>query len=234
MPDWRRGFSRIVNSERGRRWLPLVVLAGAGALLSCLPMASRGGRSVVAALVADWSWLKTDLAWETRDETRTRTWSTVALRAAPGVDYFRLNAARMRAFDFPAWRETREPAAPAAVRARWRAELGEEAIALVLEDGERDAGRLIEAGNLALYALGDAARAAEFYRRAAELPGAPWHAGRIYAELLCRTGRAREALAWLKAWLPRLPADDPAAQRELVAVRIAELERSVGSTGEAL
>lgn len=223
-----------MNSERRAGWLSWAAIAAAGALWSCGAWPADSGRSVGAAVFADWSWLKTDLAWEARDEARTRLWSAVAIRAAPGTDYFRLNAARMRAFDFPAWREAREPAAPAALRARWRAELGEEAVALLLSGGEHNASRLIEAGNLSLYALRDAGRAAEFYRRAAELPDAPWHAGRIYAELLRQTGRSREALAWLKAWLPRLPADEPAAQRALVVARIAELERQVGSNGEAL
>lgn len=200
----------------------------------CGAIAGGGARGVAAALAADYSWLKANLGWEAHDEARARVWSALAVRAAPDSDYFRFNAARMRAFDFPAWREAREPAAPSAVRARWRVELGEEAIALVLAGGDRSAVRLIEAGNLALYALRDVARAADFYRRAAELPDAPWHAGRIYAELLRQSGHPREALAWLKRWLPRLPADDPAAQRALVMARIAALEREVGSPGEPL
>lgn len=216
-----------MNSEPRTVGLSLLALVGAGALFACAPMVGGSGRSVATALAADWSWLKADLAWETRDEARARSWSVLAVRAAPQSDYFRFNAARMRAFDFPAWREVREPAAPPVLRARWRAELGEEAIALVLAGGERRAGSLIEAGNLALYALRDVSRAADFYRRAAELPDAPWHAGRIYAELLRQSGQSREALAWLKRWLPRLPADDPAAQRALVAARIEALEREL-------
>ncbi len=223
-----------MNSEPRTVGLSLLVLVGAGALFACAPMVGASGRSVATALAADWSWLKADLAWETRDEVRARSWSALAVRAAPQSDYFRFNAARMRAFDFPAWREVREPAAPPVLRARWRAELGEEAIALVLAGGERRAGSLIEAGNLALYALRDVSRAADFYRRAAELPDAPWHAGRIYAELLRQSGQSREALAWLKRWLPRLPADDPAAQRALVAARIEALERELAPPGEAL
>lgn len=223
-----------MNSEQRTVWLSLIALAGAGVLISCWPISSRSGRSVATAIGADWSWLKADLAWEARDETRTRSWSALAVRAAPYVDYFRFNAARMRAFDFPAWREAREPAAPAGLRARWRAELGEEAIALVLAGRERNAACLIEAGNLALYALRDVERAAEFYRRAAELPDAPWHAGRIHAELLRQLGRTREALAWLKGWLRRLPTDDPTAQRALIAARIAALERELGTPSEPL
>lgn len=223
---WRYGFSRGVSSERTSCWLSLVVLLGVGALLSRVPVsADVTGGALAAALVADWSWLKADLAWEAHDEARTRSWSAVAVRAAPAIDYFRINAARMRAFDFPAWREMREPSAPASVRVRWQSECAGEAIALLLDEPEPGAARLIEAGNIALHAQHDPIAAAQFYRCAAEMPGAPWHAGRIYAELLRRTGQDRAALNWLRTWLPRLPVDEPTAQRDLVVARIAELER---------
>jgi hypothetical protein len=215
-------------------WLPLIVLFGAGALLSRVSPSDRTARSILPTVVADWSWLKADLAWEAQDEASARAWSGAAIAAAPLVDYFRVNAARMRAFDFPVWRGTREPAAPESVRARWREEFADEAIELLLSGEEPTAECLIEAGNIALYAKRDAALAAGFYRRAAELPGAPWHAGRLYAELLRGMGRAEEALTWLRAWWPRLPADDPAAQRELVAARIVELERELARRRDAL
>lgn len=211
----------------------LAVLLGAGAALSRVSPATTREDGLVRTLAADWSWLKANVAWEAQDEERARAWSGAAIAARPGCGYFRMNAARMRAFDFPVWREARAPDAPASVRRRWRDELAEEALAL-LAAGPPEAERLIEAGNIALHACHDPERAAEFYRRAAELPGAPWHAGRIHAELLRQTGRSREALAWLRAWLPRLPADDPAAQRERVVARIAELERELAQRREAL
>lgn len=205
----------------------LAVLLGTGAALSRVAPAATRDDGLVRTLAADWSWLKANVAWEAQDEERTRAWSAAAIAARPDRDYFRVNAARLCAFDFPAWRETRAPDAPASVRRRWHAELAEEALALLAAGPAPDAGRLIEAGNIALHACRDPERAAEFYRRASELPGAPWHAGRIHAELLRQTGRSREALAWLRAWLPRLPADDPAAQRERIVARIAELEREL-------
>lgn len=223
-----------MNFRRFQNWWLLPLLLGAGALLAQVAPATPAGQGRWRLVVADWSWVRADLAWEGRDEARSRGWSRLAVAAAPTVDYFRLNAARMHAYDFPAWREAREPGAPAALRARWRRESAAEAIALLTAEGAPTAACLIEAGNIALYARRDPASAAEFYRRAAETPGAPWHAGRIYAELLRQTGRPREALAWLRGWWPRLPADDPAAQRELVAARIAELERELGERPEAL
>lgn len=205
----------------------LAVLLGAGAALSRVAPESPPGRGLARTLAADASWLKANIAWERHDEVSARAWASAAIAATPESDYFRVNAARMCAFDFPVWREAFAPEAPASVRRRWRDELAEEALALLAMDPRPDAERLIEAGNIALHARRDPERAAKFYRCAAELPGAPWHAGRIHAELLRQTGRSREALAWLRAWLPRLPAGDPAAQRERVVARIAELEREL-------
>jgi hypothetical protein len=50
----------------------------------------------------------------------------------------------------------------------------------------------------------------------------------VHAELLRELGRNAEALAWLRKILPDLPADDPAARREVVLQRIKELESVVG------
>lgn len=183
--------------------------------------------------MADWSWLQANKAWEVRDADLVRGLTRVCVRLAPGEPYFRINGARMRAFDFPVWRESAERGAPAAVRLHWRRSAGEEALAFLLDDPAPAAELLVEAGNITLYALHDPARAADFFGRAADMPSAPWHAGRIYAELLHKTGRTREAVAWLRLWLPRLPPDDPAAQREAVARRLAELERDLGASTEA-
>ena len=63
--------------------------------------------------------------------------------------------------------------------------------------------------------------------QAAEQPGAPYYAARIYGELLRELGRPAEALAWLRQILPALPADDPAARRDVVVQRIKLLEVEV-------
>lgn len=190
----------------------------------------HGGREFTSSTLAgaaDWSWLKANLAWEKRDEVRTRAETTLAVALAPTTNYFRVNAARMRAFDFPEWRERAEPTAPAALKAAWREELAAEALALLERAPTRSPDLLIEAGNIALYARRDSRGAAAYYRRAAEMPGAPWHAGRIGAELLWRSGQRREAVTWLRAWGERLPPDDPTAQRELVLQRVAVWEREL-------
>lgn len=222
-----------MNFETATRLLPWVTLLAAGIVLQPLerwpaapPDAGCRG-SGWRALAADYAWLKANLAWEAQDEARTRVHTRMAVAAEPANDYFRLNAARMCAFDFGPWREARAPGAPGGLRAQWRLELAQEAIALLAAAPQPTPAQMIEAGNISLYRLGDREVAAEYYRRAAEMPGAPWHAGRIHAELLRELGRPQEALRWLRAWLPRLPGDDPEAQRALVEARIAELERLV-------
>lgn len=186
----------------------------------------------IASLAADGGWLRLNVAWEKRDEAAVRGWIAWVLAAEPATPYFRVNAARMLAFDLPAWRVQAQRDVPAAVERAWRERAAEEALAVLA--GREDPTLLIEAANIVLYGRRDRLAAAALYRRAAELPGAPWHAGRIHAQLLREMGRDREALEWLREWSPRLPADDPTAQRELVRQRIAELERELGSRGEAL
>jgi len=191
------------------------------------------GSGLGRELMADWSWLKANQAWESCDADLVRGLTAMSVRLAPTEPYFRLNGARMRAFDFPVWQERDARDAPAALRERWRRRAGEEALAFLLADVSPEPEVLIEAGNIALYALREPGRAADFFGRAAAMAEAPWHAGRIYAELLHKTGRTREAVAWLRAWLPRLSAADPAAQREVVVRRLAELERELGAGSEA-
>lgn len=223
---WRRGVFRDVISERHASWLAFAVLAVFGAATGSWRDA-REPTTIALPGAADWFWLRANLAWEKRDEARTRELTTLAVALAPATDYFRVNAARMRAFDFPEWRERAEPAAPAALKASWRAELAAESLALLERAPARSPELWIEAGNIALYARRDSREAAACYRRAAEMPGAPWHAGRICGELLWRSGQRREAVDWLRDWGGRLPADVPAAQRELVLARLAEWEREL-------
>ncbi|MBA4138841.1 MAG: hypothetical protein C0518_16170 [Opitutus sp.] len=236
-----------MNSERGGLFLALMVLLGGGGMLGVFepPFREQGGeraplRELLAAsgpaagLIANAAWVRLNLACEARDEHAVRALLRVTLAAAPEVDFFRLNAARMLAYDLPAWRTEAEPMAPGPLRQRWRSDAADEAEALLLGDENTEPSWLIEAANLALYVRGDRELAAQRYRQAAELPGAPWHAGRIYAQLLRELGRDRDALEWLRAWAPCLPAGDPAAQRDLVLARIAELELELQSRGEPL
>ena len=186
----------------------------------------------IQPLLADWFWLRANRAWEARDEQDARLWLRLTVATEPSSSYFRANAARMIAFDFPRWAEARDRSMPLAVRRARNARYATEALAWLFERGagELAARDWIEAGNISLYGQEDLALAAGFYRTAAELPDAPWYAGRICAALLERAGRPCEALVWLRQWAPGLPADDPAAGREIVMAWIARLEDQCGST----
>ena len=56
------------------------------------------------------------------------------------------------------------------------------------------------------------------------MPDAPYYAARIYAELLRRLGRPRDAYVWLRHLHATLPPDDEAAMPGVVLQRIRDLE----------
>ncbi len=199
---------------------PARALAGLGATLAVL-----GG---FRALAADVLWLKANLAWERRDLAATDALLRATAAADARAAYYRLNGARIMAYDMPGWRTP--PDAPAAVRAQYAAEQAEQALTFLAEGAAQhgpEAEHFIEMARICQQSLGDLPRAAGYYRRAAELPGAPYYAGRLHIELLARSGRLREARDWLRDWLPRLPADDAAAERGRMEARLAELERMI-------
>jgi hypothetical protein len=206
-----------LSDPGGLRSEQLTVLAGRGGLLAVL-----GG---MRATVASGFWLKANLAWERREIGATTALIELTVAADERPQYFWLNGARMIAYDMPAW----SPAAtvPAAVRQRVNEEQARRAV-LFLEKGLRwhgaDAALYIEMANIYLRRTGDLENAARCYRLAAQQPGAPYYAARIHGELLREMGHTREALDWLRQQLPNLPADDPAARRDVVLARIQALE----------
>jgi tetratricopeptide (TPR) repeat protein len=235
--------SVAVNSDRWARWLPLPVLTVA--MLLARPLELRlqpraggtdrqppetGSLAVLGGFrsaAAGAAWLQANLAWERRDAPRTIVFLEATLAADDRPLYYWLNAARMMAFDFPRWGA---PDTPVAVRERNARENASRALALLERALPRHPVRAeiyLEMANIHLRALGDREEAARLFRLAAEEPGAPWHAARIHAELLRELGRPAEALVWLRALLPSLPAGDPAARRSVVEQRIRELESLV-------
>ena len=182
------------------------------------------------ALVADGLWLKVYVAWTARDRPRTETLiRLVSMVDDRPLEYW-INGARIIASDIAEWRlsSDKTSAVPAEVRRQivdeqaWAA-LGHLAAAGACHPYK--AAIWVEMGNIQLYRRRDLARAAECYRQAAESPDAPFFAARIYAELLQRLGRDREAYAWLCRVHPTLPANDQAAMSGLVLRRIRELEK---------
>jgi tetratricopeptide (TPR) repeat protein len=234
-------FSSIANS-RLPQWLlpPTLLLATAGVLRplesrllpgAAAPSAALAGSGGTLAglggmrsVLAGGFWLQANLAWERRDAAATTTLLHLTVAADERPLTFWLNGARMLAYDLPAWRADD---APAAVRQRHAAEQAKAALAF-LEQGlvaHGPAAELyVEMANIRWRALGDREEAARLFRQAAEQPGAPYYAARIHAELLRELGRSAEALAWLRQILPGLPAEDPAACREVVLARIKGLE----------
>lgn len=225
--------------------LPAFVLLAA--LLGVRPLETRlaglswpggvaAGGGVFSALggmrsaVASGFWLRTNLAWERRDPVETMAYLRLTVAADEAPRYFWVNGARMIAYDLSEWRQ--EAGMPAAMRRKVAEEQAYAALDF-LGDGLRlhpgDALLLVEMANIRLRALGDREGAAQFFRRAAEQKGAPYYAARIHGELLVQLGRPAEALAWLRQILPTLPADDPAARREVVVQRIKALEARVAA-----
>ena len=238
--------SSIASSSLRVGVLPLIIL---GAAIFCLrPLESRlasvawpAGHSVkgggvfgvlggMRAIVASGFWLRTNLAWELRDPAATTAFLKLTVAADDGPRYFWLNGARMMAYDLPEWRM--EAGMPVALQRKVAEEQAQAALGF-LGDGLRahphDPVLLIEMANIRLRALSDREGAAQLFRQAAEQNDAPYYAARIYGELLIQLGRPAEALVWLQQILPGLPADDPAARREVVMQRIKALEAQLGA-----
>jgi tetratricopeptide (TPR) repeat protein len=236
-------FSSTVNFKAQVVFLPLLLLLAATSLLRPLESQLHGadvrvsltgglsGNGLLGVLggmraaVAGGFWLRTNQAWEKRDAAGTTALLHLTVAADERPLYFWLNGARMLAYDIPLWADV--PARPEAARRKAVRE-GVDAALTFLETGLRahpqSAEILIEMANIQLRVGKNPEAAAVLFRRAAEQPGAPYYAARIHGELLRELGRPGEALAWLKAILPDLPADDPAAARAVVEQRIKALE----------
>lgn len=206
----------LVGLNGGVAWLSPPRDAGSGDGTVQLWRAAGSWRSAMA----DAAWLKMADAWERRDPGATRAWLGIAVQADPSALYFWINGARILAFDMAAWPGMdRIQAGGEALRWIDRATRAHPASAALW----------IERASVELNVLGDAAAAAESYRRAAEQPGAPYFAARLRAELLRQLGRKAEALEWLQRVYPTLPKNDPRAEAALVKKRIEALERELGT-----
>jgi tetratricopeptide (TPR) repeat protein len=225
----------------GDQLLPWATLLAGAALLQALPVPSArssdgfitrtaeaasapgAGFGGTRAVVADVLWLRANVFWERRDAAATDAYLRAAVAAEPCVDYFRINAARMIAFDFPEWARSADE--PAEVSRRRRAAHCRRALALLESHPGESADALIERARLTHQVLGDRRGAARLYQQAADLPAAPAFAGRLAVELLVQEGRIDEARAWLGRWLERRSPADPAAQRDRMLARLADLEK---------
>lgn len=220
------GFGLVVTGFMLRQ-MPAVGERGMG------PQIGLGLLGGFRALAADLAWLRTYVSWETRNAPATEMLIELTTTLDPRPLCFWLNGARMTAYDLPEWRIAAGGgylAMSQEAQVRIRSDHAERALALL--DSARthhpsSAAIWIERANIELNRLNDPAAAAESYRRASTQPDAPYYAARLHAELLRRLGRKADALAWLVALHPRLPADHEAAAATLVLARIRELEREL-------
>lgn len=215
----------------------------AGTAASPDGVAAIAGSGVSAALlgglrgvVADGLWLKTYLAWAAGDLPGTERLIRLVTMADDRPVFFWINGARILAYDLTEWRLSAwQRGGDAAGSDRRIAEEQAAAALSYLAEARRhhprDPSIWVEAGNIHLYRLHDLSAAAECYRKAALLPGAPYYAARIHGELLRRLGREREAYAWLCQLHASLPADQPEAMPQLVLARIRELEKRLCISG---
>ncbi|HUG10361.1 MAG TPA: hypothetical protein VMM36_05080 [Opitutaceae bacterium] len=212
-----------------------------GAGIDAPGIESAVGQGVVAgllggfrALAADFLWMKVNSDWEDMNLPATET----AIRAVTAIDprplYFWINGARMIAYDMPNWRIERGggfDVVPLSVRTRVDEEQARIALDMLADARQvhpDNPALVIEVANIYLRRLHDTTTAAELYRQAAELPGAPFYAARIHAELLRNLGRREEAHQWLLRLHPTLPRDVPEAMPEVVLARIREIEDELG------
>lgn len=183
------------------------------------------------AVTADFLWVRANADWEEQDLPTTQTLIKLVTTVDSRPLLFWINGARMIGYDMPVWRIDAAAREGGELPAVAQAQVFEEQARAALDLLERarvyhpaEPLLLIEMGSIRHRKLGDLAGAAELYRQAALLPGAPYYAARIRGEMLRQLGRDREALAWLVEVHRGLPRDDPMAMADIVLGRIRELE----------
>jgi len=179
---------------------------------------------------ANLAWLQLQGAWQQRNPAEAIAWIRLAIELEPRSLYFWSNGARIIAHDMPDWM---------IATGRSRTAVGHEQAAMalaLLDEAQAWHGQnphyWIERAGIELHAAQDIVAAAASFHRAAKLPGAPYFAARLHAELLVRQGRFNAAREWLVELHPTLPAQDPRAQADLVLGRIRGLEERLSLPAE--
>ena len=228
----------VLRPLESRLWVEASAASGVGRMESVVAAAGRGLTLGVLggfrAIAADFAWVRMWMIWERRDLPAVETLTQVVTTLDPRPLYFWANSARILAYDMPNWRiGAAGGLAVVSEPEQQRIDAEQARLALRrLEAAEAFHGAnpnlWIERANIELTRLRDPAAAAASYRRAWELPGAPYYAARLHAEMLKRVGRKPDALEWLVKLHPQLPLQDEAAAAGLVLARIRELERELG------
>lgn len=181
-------------------------------------------------ILADFLWIRLHGVWEDREREKLVPLIRLVTTLDPRPEYFWINGARMVAYDVPNWRIREEGGYEVVPEQRQTVidtEQARRAFALLdeaLAFHPRSARLHLEKAQIYLNRLDAVEEAAEWFLKATRLPDAPRYAARIYAELLKRQEKYREAYEFLKSHHAALPEDDPGAMKPVVLSRIRELE----------
>jgi len=197
-----------------------------GALGQGLVIGVLGG---FRAIIADFLWIRTNTGWEKRDRVQVDAMIRLVTTIDPRPDFFWINGARIIAYDIPNWRIKKEGGyfnVPESRQQQIEQEQSDQAFAL-LETARKfhpeKAKFYLETAQIYMNRLKDNLKAAEWFLLAFQKPDAPYYVARIYAELLRREGKNKEAYAFLKKLYRELP-NEPLAGKPVILDRIRELE----------
>lgn len=182
-------------------------------------------------LLADIVWIMGNADWERCDRPKVEAMIKLANTLDPTNPFFWRNGARILAYDIPVWRlreeqldvDDRTGERATAIRQEQAARANALLDKVIARDPD-NAWPFIEKAQIYNAVLRDTPNAAENFRLAAERPGAPYFAARIYADKLAQMGQPREAYAYLRKLYDELPIDDKFAARDIVYDRIRALE----------
>jgi hypothetical protein len=183
------------------------------------------------SILSDFVWIQAYWAWEKRDRPQTEALVELATLLNPKSVYFWSNAARYIGKDIAFWRFgeagrqlTRDE--QVAIR-REQGQRAQNLLDRALEYNPDSATLLLDKAMIYQYNMDDFADSVEQYRRAAAAPNAPYYLPRVYAEILRKAGRTREAYDFYRKLYPTLPANVPAAAKDTVWERLRELENEL-------
>lgn len=188
-----------------------------------------GYRSLVANLV----WLSMNSVWEKKDFDSTYARIRLATSVDPRPEIFWLNGARIISNDMPTWRtggRLADQVSSTSEARKPQREFAEEALAFLRqsETTHKDNPKIyLEKAIIHWQKLNDIRTATELFGEAARLPNAPYHAARIYADLLVKIGKREESLAFLRQLYPTLPDNDIMARKHIVLGMIEDLEEEI-------
>lgn len=199
-----------------------------------LSVAILGGyRSVAANLV----WLSKNESWEQRDLPGTFAKIALATSIDPRPEMFWLNGSRIIANDMPAWvvgDENTDQLIHSIEGRKIARQYANRALSFL------ESSRTFHEGNPDIYLeeamiywrkLDDLETAANRFLEATQAEDPPYHAFRIYGELLSKLGRKREALEFLERHYETLPDGSIEAMKVVVGDRIRVLRKELEAAG---